>query len=163
MAPGRICIGACWLEPAARTGPDQIPVHAQSHPVGSQDWARTGRLGLPTQIPHWPRPGSLSASVEICPMLVGLKDPWPVSRRCLEPRWFVLDPTSLACDNILNNIFFYPQFTKVADPQSSTRPRLFEIRRHAGRLHYIWSGINISVTITDTLGGFWMQIHSSNI
>ena len=30
----------------------------------------------------------------------GLEDPWPVSRRCLKPRWFVGDPTSLALDNI---------------------------------------------------------------
>ena len=26
--------------------------------------------------------------------------PWPVSRRCPEPRWFIGDPTSLARDNI---------------------------------------------------------------
>ncbi len=30
----------------------------------------------------------------------GLEDPWPVSRHCPEPRWFVGDPTSLARDNI---------------------------------------------------------------
>ena len=29
-----------------------------------------------------------------------LEDPWPVSRCCLEPRWFVGDPTSLAHNNI---------------------------------------------------------------
>ena len=31
-----------------------------------------------------------------------LKGPWPVSCRCLEPRWFVGDPTSLARDNIIH-------------------------------------------------------------
>ena len=30
--------------------------------------------------------------------------PWPVSRHCLEPRWFVRDPTSLARDNMLHAI-----------------------------------------------------------
>ena len=32
---------------------------------------------------------------------VQVKDPWSVSRCCLEPRWFTGDPTLLARDNIL--------------------------------------------------------------
>ena len=39
------------------------------------------------------------------PPINGLDDPWHVSRRCLEPRWFVGDPTSLACDNIYPHQF----------------------------------------------------------
>ncbi len=33
----------------------------------------------------------------------GLEDPWPMSRRCLEPRWFVGYPTSLACESIIGD------------------------------------------------------------
>ena len=40
--------------------------------------------------------------VRFCPPVNGLKDPWPMSCRCPEPRWFVGDPTSLARDNILS-------------------------------------------------------------
>ena len=36
----------CGLERAARTGPDQIHVQAQSNPVRFPDWARTGQTGL---------------------------------------------------------------------------------------------------------------------
>ena len=49
--------------------------------------------------------GGLTANVKLhflSPPVNGLKDPWPVSCRCLEPRWFAGDPTSLARDNILS-------------------------------------------------------------
>ncbi len=40
-------------------------------------------------------------SVRLFQFLVNrLEDPWPMSCRCLEPRWFVGDPTLLARDNI---------------------------------------------------------------
>ncbi len=45
-APGGICTGSCGLERAARAGPGQIPVQAQSNPACCPDWARTGQTGL---------------------------------------------------------------------------------------------------------------------
>ncbi len=47
-----------------------------------------------------PQVGGSPVGVMSSPPVNGLEDPWPVSRRCLEPRWFVGDPTSLARDNI---------------------------------------------------------------
>ena len=43
----------------------------------------------------------------IHPPVNGLDYPWSVSRRCLGPRWFVGDPTSLACDNII--LYYIPR------------------------------------------------------
>ena len=63
-APGGICMGACGLERAARTGPIQIPVQVQSNPVHCPDWARNGQVGLTSSNPvralAWAWPGSLS-------------------------------------------------------------------------------------------------------
>ncbi len=39
-------MGSCGLERAARAGPIQIPVQAQSNPAGCPDWARTRQAGL---------------------------------------------------------------------------------------------------------------------
>ena len=43
--------------------------------------------------------GGSPIGVRSCPLVNGLEDSWPMSRRCLEPRWFVEDPASLARDN----------------------------------------------------------------
>ncbi len=50
----------------------------------------------------------------------GLEDPWPVSRCCLEPRWFVGDPTLLARDNIKRTLFCHKHY-----PDSTVGPRNF--------------------------------------
>ncbi len=43
--------------------------------------------------------------VRIRPPVNGLEDPWPMSRCCLEPRWFVGDPTSLARGNMNSCVY----------------------------------------------------------
>ena len=47
---------------------------------------------------------SLNLTCKVRPPVNGLEDPWPMSRRCLEPRRFVGDPTSLARDNYTNPV-----------------------------------------------------------
>ena len=53
---------------------------------------------------------SIFGSYRFRPPVNGPKDPWPVSCRCPEPRWFVGNPTSLARDNIYGQVTSKSQY-----------------------------------------------------